>query len=303
MKSKSQPSYILQDQITGDWVVIAPGRSARPYGFKPKGKVKDSLVPDGHKGQNIIATYGQGENKMTVIQNLFPVFERTRGVAGWQEVIIEGRRVMRFWDSSVARVAALLDALAERCAALRQDPQIKYLQAFKNDGSSAGATQPHPHAQIYAMSFVPDRLRERAIRRRAALKKLGMSSHRYSLGLATRARIVYSDSRVVAYANPAARLPYEVRILTRREIDNLTQATQDERQSLAKAAHALLPLMKQKKLGFNFFFHDVLDETDEHFEIRFTPRPNIWGGFELDAGIFVNPVSAEAAADEYRKAR
>ena len=40
--------------------------------------------------------------------------------------------------------------------------------------------------------------------------------------------------------------------------------------------------------------------ADEHFEIRFTPRSNVWGGFELDTGISVNPVPAEFAAEEYK---
>jgi len=114
---------------------------------------------------------------------------------------------------------------------------------------------------------------------------------------------IFSDPHAIAYANPTPRFPYEVVITTRRKIDNLTKATLKEIASLAKALHACLRFVRKRKLSFNYFFHDVFANPREHFEIRFVPRGvNVWGGFELDAGVAVNPVLPEQAAEEYRKA-
>ncbi|MBI4139088.1 DUF4921 family protein [Candidatus Uhrbacteria bacterium] len=293
-------SHLLQDEITGDWVIVAPVRRNRPDGrAKRQG---DVFAPSRIPADRLIASYGRGENRMSVIQNIFPVFHQHVGIRGRQEIIIEGSRVMPFCDSSPARIAALLDAFTERFTILRKDRTVQYLQAFKNEGAAAGASQPHPHSQIFAVSFVPDRLRDEAARRKRALKRLGMTSHEHALCLASEERLIYSDRHVFAFANPAARFAYEVRILPKRRVDNITKTTPAERRSLARAIHALLPLMKRRKYSYNFFFHDVLDERDEPFEIRFVPRANIWGGFELDAGISVNPVPAEIAAREYRMA-
>lgn len=296
---KNNESHLLRDEVTGDWVIIAPKRRLRPEGIKI-GKRMDIFDPANIKKEIVIAEYGRGENKMVIVKNLFPIFQPREKFYGRQEIIVEGKRVKKFWDFSMMQIAALLDAFCKRFQVLRRDKTIKYIQAFKNEGVEAGASQPHPHSQIFALSFVPERLRDEAKRRRSALKRLGMTSHAYALSIATPNRIVYSDRLVVAFANPAARFAYEVRILTRRRIDNLTKATPTEQRSLAKALHSLLPLMKKRGLSYNFFFHDVLDEHDEHFEIRLVPRAQIAGGFELDAGVYVNPVSAEIAAEEYR---
>lgn len=296
-----ETSHLVQDEMTGDWIVIAPGRRKRPDGMHAA-KPKDPFAPSHLPKEDVIARYGKGADAMTVVRNKYPVFTPSGGMGGRQEIIIEGRRVMAFTTSSVARIAALLDAFAARSEALRADSTIKYIQAFKNEGAAAGASQPHPHAQIFALPFVPERLRDEARRRRAAIKRLGMSSHAHALTLATPTRTIYRDRNVVAFANPTSRFAYEVRIVPRRRVDNITSTTPGERRSFAKALHSLLPLMRERRAAFNFFFHDVIDETDEHFELRFVPRLNTWGGFELDAGVVVNPIPAERAAQEYRSA-
>ncbi|MFA5935986.1 MAG: hypothetical protein WC787_04000 [Patescibacteria group bacterium] len=291
MKTSPDSSYLVRDDVTGDWVIVAPGRRKRPEGKKPSG---DPFAPSRLENERILATYGSGANRVTSIENAFPVFRPNRGITGRQEILVETTR--GHWES-------LLHAFAERFRVLRTDPKIKYLQAFKNEGATAGASQPHPHAQIFATSFVPDHIRDEAKRRRSAVKRLGHSAHAHCLSLATPERIIFSDTHVIAYANPAARFAYEVRVMTRMRRDNIVKTTPAERRSLAKALSALLPLVNKKKFGFNLYFHDVLDESDEHFEIRFTPRSNTWGGFELDAGVYVNPVPAEDAAQEYRDAK
>ena len=174
---------------------------------------------------------------------------------------------------------------------------------FKNEGKEAGASQPHPHSQIFGLTFVPPRLAHIAFERRMALKKHGMTAHAIELREATPARIIFADKSVVAFADPATSHSYGVRIIPRRRFDNLTQSSSVERVSMARALHALFPFIREKKFAYNFFFHDVLGETDEFFEIRFAPHANVWGGFELDAGITVNPVPAECAAAEYLSAK
>jgi UDPglucose--hexose-1-phosphate uridylyltransferase len=301
MKTTQNSSSLLRDDITGDWVIVAPGRKKRPNDIGKK-RVVDVFSPKQLASRDILATYGRDADRMTIVGNAFPVFQPDRGVKGRQEIIVEGMRTMPFARSTLSRIEALMNAFVARFAALRADPKIMYIQAFKNEGIAAGASQPHPHSQIFALSFVPERIRDEARRRRSAAKRLGKSAHEYALSLAMPERIIYADRNVVAFANPAARFAYEVRIVPRKRRDNITQTTLSERKSLARAIHTLLPFIRKRNAGFNLFFHDVKDERDEHFEIRFTPRLNIWGGFELDAGVFVNPVPAEDAAAAYREA-
>lgn len=292
----------MQDELTGDWIIVAPGRRKRPNGLHAA-KPKDPFAPSRIPKEDVIARYGKGADAILVVRNKYPVFTPDGGVGGRQEIIVEGKRVMSFCVSSVGRITALLDAFAARFKVLRADPAVKYLQAFKNEGAAAGASQPHPHSQIFALPFVPQRLRDEARRRRSAVRRLGKSTHAHALSLGIPSCTIFRDRHVVAFANPTSRFAYGVRIVPRRRIDNITSTTPTERRSLAKAVASLLPLMRERRSAFNLFFHDVIDETDEHFELRFAPRMNTWGGFELDAGVVVNPVPAERAAEEYRSAR
>lgn len=294
-------SHLIRDASTGDWVVVAPKRAHQPSSIIKK--FVDHFSPKELKHEHVIATYGSGSGKITAIENKFPVFQAGKGVKGYQEILVEGAKIGAFANYSVKQIENVLHAYVERSKAIRKMKNLKSLVVFKNEGPAAGASQPHAHSQIFGLSFVPARWEEINQHRITTEKRRRQTSHALAIAEASSPRTVYADRFVTAFAHPAARFAYEVRILTRRKIDNITQAKPSEIVSLAKALHALLPFVRSRKLAYNFFFHDVFADTHEHFEMRFVPRMGIWGGFELDAGIAVNPVPAEAAAAEYLAAK
>lgn len=294
-------SRLIQDPYAGHWIITAPERGQRPEGMQRK-KVEDVFSEACLKHEEVLAVFGRGEKRITAIQNRFPIFRSHGGLEGRQEILVEGCRKNQFSKSSTARILALINAMADRSHVFRRDAKIKYVVAFKNEGASAGASQPHAHSQIFGLSFVPEQIKDMMLRRKHLIKTAKLSPHDLALMQATKQRVVYADKNVMAYATPLARLPYEVRIITRRAVDNITETSQEERSSLAKALFKLLKLVRRKKWSFNFYFHDTIADKNEHFEIVFTPRANVWAGFELDTGIVVNPVTAEMAAKEYRSA-
>ncbi len=300
---QSDVSRLLCDSLTGDLVISAPARRFRPDATavakaKKSNKPKDPFSASAlKKHEKVLAVYGRGNFKCTAVQNIYPVFHEDRELVGHQEILVEGGRLQPFSAFSVAQMEAVLKAMAERSKILRRNPKLKYMVVFKNEGREAGASQIHPHSQIFGVSFVPQRLKQLQARRRRqknAFTKL--------LKEATAERIIYADKLVLAYADPVSRFGYGVRILLRRRIDNITQAKPAELLSIAKALHSFMPLIRKRGLAYNFYFHDIFADKNEIFEIRFAPRPNIWGGFEMDSGINVNPVPAEDAAREYREA-
>lgn len=291
MKHSSNASYLVQDGITGDWIIVAPARRHRPDGHS--GNAANPFSPRGLKEQKILAVYANNGFTVSAIKNNFPILREDEGVRGRQELLIEGDRIRSFASFTPREIRAVIEAYVERSREFRRDPRLNYIVLFKNEGVDAGASQPHPHSQIYAMESVPLRVQ----------RKSRHDLHRMALNDATPARTIYKDKHVVAFTNPSGRFAYEVRIVPRRHIDNITQTTPAERLSLAKALHRLTPLIRRHGFAFNYFFHDIFADTKEPFEIRFAPRGSRWGGFELDAGVYVNPVPAEAAAAEYRAAR
>jgi galactose-1-phosphate uridylyltransferase len=298
-----QSSHLLQDPTTGDWVIVAPGRRYRVSDSSAEGALKqDPFSPESLLHEQVLGVVGKGVDRVTAIENKFPVFHPHRELLGRQEILVEGEDMTPFRAFSLTRIENVLEAMAQRALTFRKDRHVKTLITFKNEGREAGATQMHAHSQMYGLPFVPARMSQLAERRAAARKNYGAPAHAIALRDVTAERTIYRDARVVAFVHPAARFSYEVRILTLRRIDNLIEATKDERASLAKALFSLLPFIREKDYSFNFYFHDVFGYTDEYFELRFTPRVTIWAGFELDAGIAVNTVPAECAAEEYRMA-
>lgn len=302
MQYHDMSSQLVYDPVSGDWVVVAPKRVHRPNGQTAK-KSSDVFSIERLKSENIIATFGKGTDRITVIENKFPTFEEKRGISGHQELLVEGTGLGAFSTFSVSRIVGVLQAYASRAAALRAQPGLASMIVFKNEGPAAGASQLHAHSQIFGLSFVPERLQRMSDLRKRLVKE-GRTSHALAMQHALRPRSVFSDRFVTAFAHPAARFPYEIRIVPKRVFDHISEATPAELRSIAKAFFALFPFVREQKLSYNLYFHDVFADPHEHFEIRFVPRGvTIWGGFELDAGININPVTAEQSALAYRESR
>ncbi len=264
-------------------LVVPPAERDPARGGKSRKSIKSKVVDrfspvEIRRHEKILATYGRGRDRITAIENKFPVFVRGKGASGYQEILVEGKKT---------KTENVLRAYAARANAIRKMRGMKSLIIFKNEGQEAGASQAHPHSQIFALAFVPKRY-----------------GSRKSQSLKVESRfVIFEDRNAVAFANPTPRFPFEAIITTRRKIDNLTQAKPAEIASLAKALRTCLAFVRKRKLSYNFFFHDVFANPKERFEIRFVPRGvNVWGGFELDAGITVNSVPAEQAAKEYKQA-
>jgi len=49
-------------------------------------------------------------------------------------------------------------------------------------------------------------------------------------------------------------------------------------------------------LPYNFYFHQIIHDKDQHFYIKVTPRGNVWAGVEIGSGLIINAVSPEDAA-------
>ena len=294
---------LRREPVAGDCVVFAPKRQGRPHASGPK-KMEDRFSPKNLEHEDVLAEFGSGAEKITAIGNAFPVFGPESPLGGHQEILVEGTANRKFSCFSAAQMAGVLGAMAERVEDLRQTQRhFRYVVVFKNEGREAGASQEHAHSQIFALPFVPDRLERMRRNRQALAKKVKASPHAVLLAEATPERIVYRDARAVAFADPFTPCAYGVRLMLRRAVDNITQTTEAERRSLARALHGLMPLIRRLGLAYNFHFHDVIEDRNEPFDIRFCPRGNIQAGFEFDAGLFINPVSPEQAAAEYRLCR
>jgi UDPglucose--hexose-1-phosphate uridylyltransferase len=136
---------------------------------------------------------------------------------------------------SVAAIRTVVDTWVEQWAELAGVPGIAYATIFENCGAMMGASNPHPHCQIWATEHIPNdpALELTAMTayhaRRGSCLLCDYVAHEQAAG----ERVVYANDAFVAVVPFWAAWPFETLVLSRRHIGELTALREDERSALA----------------------------------------------------------------------
>ncbi|MFD8722638.1 galactose-1-phosphate uridylyltransferase [Streptomyces sp. NPDC059629] len=238
------------DPLTDEWVVIAPHRLGRARG-RGTGCALCPSTP-GAPTEIPADTYD-----VAVFENRFPALhgaaevsvataEGTRtsiSAAGRCEVIaFSSEHHTAPAELSVHRIGTVVEAWIHRTRALNALPGVVQVVCFENRGAEIGATQSHPHGQIYGYPFEPARLRRM---REAAWRSRGQGVdclHCHLLKAEERdgERLVLRTDRWTAFVPFAARWPYEVHLYPRRHVSELRELDASECRELAEVYRSLL---------------------------------------------------------------
>jgi UDPglucose--hexose-1-phosphate uridylyltransferase len=215
-----------------------------------------------------------------------------------QEVVIETNS--HFHDLEQlpeSHIARLLLVYAHRTVEITKNDKIEYVLIFKNQGGKAGASLEHSHSQIFATDFIPPQLIDKSIR--AQKYKLEHGSCVYCDTIKKEQegeRLIYKDEYVIAFCPFASMYNYEVWIMPMRHLDNITLLNDDERLAWAVILKKVLSKIVLLGFDYNFYFHQVVNDEDQHFYMKVTPRGSTWAGVEIGSGVVINPVAPEDAA-------
>jgi UDPglucose--hexose-1-phosphate uridylyltransferase len=260
--------------ITGDPILYAPHRAARPRG-------DSGICPfcpgNEHETPPEVARVGEPW-RVRVFPNKFPIAEP-------HEVIVETSE----HDATFASIAHAPDVVAtyiERYRALRPFGTVAL---FKNQGAMAGASLSHMHSQIAALPFVPPRIaREAEAFAKAADCPLCQVWRRQSCRRSepeTPAGLPApheNDSFVMI--DPHARMFSGERwIIPKAHIQEISDV--DAPEDLA----AMLQLAARETPGAcNWLFFNYAGVPRAHFYIAIAPRVSTVAGLELETGTFVD---------------
>jgi len=304
---KQPKSEIRRDYFQNKYVIITPSRATRPRDVLEQSVYKKDracvFCPKKIEKKLLIKTFKTHSDKITILKNKFPAVSLNNSKAyGTQEVIIEtAKHGPDLAELSIEQIQAVLTVYAERTAKLSKNKKLDYVLVFKNSGSKAGASLHHSHSQIFATKILPPEvLDELTAARIYRAEKKSCPYCNIIKKEAVSARRIYNDSLVSAIAPYASQFHYEAWIMTKRHLDNITRLTEDEFRSFAKALKQILNKLHHLGLSYNFFLHQVISDTDQHFYLKIQPRDSIWAGVELGSGLIINSISPEAAAKLYR---
>jgi UDPglucose--hexose-1-phosphate uridylyltransferase len=132
-------------------------------------------------------------------------------------------------------IRAVVDAWAREVQTIGADPAIRYVQVFENKGAMMGCSNPHPHCQVWATSYVP-----MGPARKLAAQRVYWERHGRDLvgdylegELAADERIVCRNESWVALVPFWAVWPFELMLVPVRRVPDLPSLSEVERDLLA----------------------------------------------------------------------
>lgn len=323
-----------------DWVLVSPNRTQRPWqGQMEKPVVAAALTYDpdcylcpgnmragGARTDKYTSTY-VFENDYAALKLDAPRFSSDEGDKGI--LVAEGEsgvcRVICFsprHDLTLAKMAVpeirtVVDVWAEQYRELGARDDISYIQVFENRGAMMGASNPHPHGQIWANRSVPNEVVAEAKGQKTYFEERGcclLCAYReMEVGLGE--RVVAANRSFVAVVPYWAVWPFEVMILPLRHIADLEAMTYAERDDFAAMLQAVTSTYDRvfdTPFPYSMGLHPQPCDGNEHpywhFHAHFYPPllrsatiRKFMVGYEL-LGSPQRDITAESAAEVLRQA-
>lgn len=141
---------------------------------------------------------------------------------------------------SVAQIGSVIDLWSGQLDELSDT--WSWVQLFENRGSQMGASNPHPHGQLWATSHLPDvpTVEDQNQRRWHADHGTPLLLDYAQLEHDRRDRVVVEEEEWIVVVPWWAAWPFETLVLPRRHVPRLTPLTQAQRLSLARSLQSLL---------------------------------------------------------------
>jgi UDPglucose--hexose-1-phosphate uridylyltransferase len=214
-----------------------------------------------------------------------------------------------------AEIRRVVDAWTEEYEELAGLDWIEYVQIFENRGAMMGASNPHPHCQIWSTGFVPD---EPAAETKAQSEYLARTDRcllcdYLAAEQSIDERIVFQNEHFTALVPWWAIWPFEVLVVSRRHLGALPELNLDEREGLAdvlKRMTTRFDNLFQTSFPYTMGFHqspmDKGEHPEWHFHAHFYPPllrsatvRKFMVGFEM-LGMPQRDITPEVAAQRLR---
>ena len=287
--------------LTGEWVLVSPHRTARPWLGKVEGREAERrpaydagcyLCPGnsragGTQNPNYAGTF--------VFDNDYPALLPEASASDVDESgLIVARaergicRVVCFsprHDLTISRmtqkeIRSVVDVWAEQYQALISVSWVRHVQIFENCGAMMGASNPHPHCQIWASESVPNlpaKEQTSLLEHHARIGSCLLCDY-LTLELQARDRMVCENEGFAALIPHWAVWPFETLVLSKRHLGSVDQLSDAERDLLADILKQLttrydnlFEIPFPYSMGFHQRPTDGQDHAEWHFHAHYYP--------------------------------
>lgn len=320
--------------LTGDWVLVSPHRTKRPWqGKTEKTTITEKLSHDPNcylcKGntrangkvnpdyestfvfQNDFAALIDGSK--AIYENKLLLAKSESGIC--RVVCFSPNHALTLADLEVKEIASVVQTWQDQYSELGKMPNINHVQIFENKGAIMGCSNPHPHGQIWAQESIP----QEALKKSIQQKKYWMANNKSLLAdyleqeLSLKERIITENEHFVSLVPFWAVWPYESMIVPKKHLQHICQMNEVEKSAFAETIKNLTKKM-DKLFDTSFPYSSGIhqsptnkeDQSHWHWHMSFYPpllRSATVKKFMVGYEMFGEPqrdISAETAAEQLR---
>jgi UDPglucose--hexose-1-phosphate uridylyltransferase len=173
-----------------------------------------------------------------------------------------------------AQVRRVVETWAQQAAELGAHEDIRYVQIFENRGAMMGASNPHPHGQIWANATLPNEpAKEQAAFAAYQRQHTACLLCEYlKLEKEKKERVVCENDEFAAVVPFWAVWPFETMVISRRHAGSLEQFSESGRDALADILHRMTARydnLFQTSFPYSMGFHQRPTDGETHAEWHF----------------------------------
>ena len=286
--------------LTREWVLVSPHRTQRPWqgqtekeaaaaqpeydptcylcpGNSRAGGVRNPAYSSTFVFDNDFAALKPGTPLDRFDQDGLLIAQSEPGIC--RVVCFSPRHNLTIANMEPAGLRHVVDTWADQYVELGGRPEINYVQIFENRGAMMGASNPHPHCQIWSSHALPNEI----AKEQASL--LAWREERGSCLLCEYARLEQAAERrveeneyLLAVVPFWAVWPFETMVISRRHVQSIELLTGAERDALAdilKRTTARYDRLFDVSFPYSMGFHqrptDGTAHDEHHLHLHFYP--------------------------------
>lgn len=243
--------------LTDEWILVSPNRTQRPWQGQTEDEAKETkphydpqcyLCPNNKRANGEInpdykSTFIFTNDYSSLTMNVEEEEIDNSGLikAKSEEgickvVCFSPRHDLTLSDFSVDEISSVITAWQNEYDSIGSMNEINYVQIFENKGSVMGASNPHPHGQIWAQNSIPvEPLKEqRNFKKYYDVHRSTILSDYLKIELDKKERIIFENKNFLVLVPFWAVWPFETMIISKTPYQNILEFNENDKRDFAE---------------------------------------------------------------------
>jgi len=248
--------------LTGEWILVSPHRTKRPWQGKVESAAKDTLPSydescylcpgnaraGGVQNPRYENTYVFTNDFAALLPEVTPESENEKGLFRAESergicrvICFSPRHDLALALMEPTAIQQVIKVWTDQYRELGSFGFINYVQIFENRGSIMGCSNPHPHGQIWSnetIPYLPSLEQHQQLEYQRKNEKCLLCDY-LRMEQDKKERIIFENDNFVVLVPYWAVWPFEVMVLPRKHVKNLLDCDEKLQKDFADAIHRI----------------------------------------------------------------